>query len=277
MTNIEKYVFIFSHLRKGVTKFGSAPHKLILLLAVIREIEAGRIVQNRIGVTDALIESFMTVWNENVHSGHTATFALPFFHLQSEGFWKLHAYPQHQAWLNAQESVASISKLRETVQYASLSADLFELLVDSIHREVLKQSLFDDLQRDGYGPIRKPCLFCEIPADSEIIAENKTTLAFYDGFPVAPGHTLIIPKRHVAGYFDLYQEELTNINELQFICRDILQEKYKPQGFNLGVNIGEAAGQSIFHCHVHLIPRYTGDVSNPRGGVRGVIPERQNY
>ena len=144
---LTQYSHIFSHLRKGVTKFGPAPHKLILLLAVIREIEAGRIIQNRISITDALVESFMTVWNENVHSGHTATFALPFFHLQSEGFWKLHAYPQHQAWLNAQESVASVSKLRETVQYASLSADLFEFLVNPIHREVLKQTLLGYLTR----------------------------------------------------------------------------------------------------------------------------------
>ena len=123
----------------------------------------------------------------------------------------------------------------------------------------------------------KPCPFCEIPADREIIAENKTALAFYDGFTVTPGHTLIIPKRHVAGYFDLNQDELCNINELQFTCRNILQVQYKPQGFNLGVNVGEAAGQTIFHCHIHLIPRYTGDVANPRGGVRGVIPGRQNY
>ena len=90
---MNKYKYVFSHLRKGVTKFGPAPHKLILLLAVIREMEAGRIVQNQIAITDALIEAFMTVWNENVHSGHTATFALPFFHLQSEGFWQLHSYP----------------------------------------------------------------------------------------------------------------------------------------------------------------------------------------
>ena len=77
---IDQYKQIFNTLRKGVTKYGPAPHKLILLLAVIREIEAGRIVQNRILVNDALIESFMAVWNENVHSGHSATFALPFFH-----------------------------------------------------------------------------------------------------------------------------------------------------------------------------------------------------
>ena len=222
---LNEYSGIFKHLRKGVTKFGPAPHKLILLLAVIREIEAGRIIQNRIAVTDALIESFMMVWDENVHSEHTATFALPFFHLQSAGFWKLHAYPQHLEWLNAQDSIASVSRLRETVQYASLSADLFELLVNPVHREVLKQTLLEDLQRDGYGPIRKPCPFCELPADREIIAENKTALAFYDGFPVTPGHTLIIPKRHVASYFDLHQEELGNIQELSFACRNILKKK----------------------------------------------------
>ena len=110
-----------------------------------------------------------------------------------------------------------------------------------------------------------------------LITDKASAYKFYDRFPVTPGHTLIIPKRHVSNYFDLCQEELGNINELQFICRDVLHKKYKPQGFNLGVNVGEAAGQTIFHCHIHLIPRYTGDVANPRGGVRGVIPERQNY
>ena len=275
--DIRDYIYAFSHLRKGATKFGPAPHKLILLLAVIQEIESGRIVQNQIAVTDSLIASFMMVWDENVHTGHTATFALPFFHLQSEGFWKLHAYPQWQEWLAAQDSMNATGRLRETVQYASLSTDLFELLVNPIHREVLKQTLLDDLQRDGYRPIRKKCPFCELPANREIIAENKTALAFYDGFPVTQGHTLIIPKRHVANYFDLQQEELGNIQELSFTCRNILKEKYNPQGFNLGVNIGEAAGQSIFHCHVHLIPRYTGDTQNPRGGVRGVIPAKQSY
>ena len=271
------YIHAFKHLRKGVTKFGPAPHKLILLLSVIREMEAGHIVQNRIAVTDALNESFMRTWSENVRSGHIAAIALPFFHLQREGFWRLHAYPQYQNWLKAQSSVTSIGRLRETVQYASLSADLFELFVNPVSREVLKQTLLEDLQRDGCGPIRKPCPFCEIPADREILAENKAALAFYDRYPVTRGHTLIIPRRHVASYFDLQQEELDNISKLSFTCRKILKEKYNPQGFNLGVNVGEAAGQSIFHCHIHLIPRYTGDVANPRGGVRGVIPERQNY
>lgn len=272
--DIGKYTHAFSHLRKGGTKFGPAPHKLILLLAVIREIEAGRIVQNRIAVTDALIESFMTVWKENVHSGHTATFALPFFHLQSEGFWQLHAYPQWSSWLAMQNSISSTNRLCEAVQYASLATDLFDHFLDPVAREVLRDTLLADLKRDGYGP---RCPFCDIPADREIIAENQTALAFYDGFPVTPGHTLIIPKRHVSSYFNLRQEELLNINELSFTCKNILQKKYTPDGFNVGVNVGKSAGQSIFHCHIHLIPRYIGDVANPRGGVRGVIPEKQNY
>lgn len=91
---LQSYQHAFSHLRKGVTKFGPAPHKLILLLAVIREIEAGRVVQNRFAVTDALIEAFMTVWSENVHSGHTATFALPFFICRAKAsgnFMRIHS------------------------------------------------------------------------------------------------------------------------------------------------------------------------------------------
>ena len=273
----EQYKHIFSHLRKGVTKYGPAPHKVILLLAVIREFDAGRILRNQIGPTEELVNSFMTIWRENIHSGHVATFALPFFHLQSEGFWQLHAYPQWRSWLSSQDSMSSTNKLRETVQYASVATDLFDLLIDPVAREVLQNALLSELERDGYGPVKKPCPFCTISIEREIITENKTALAFYDSFPVTLGHTLIIPKRHVASYFDLQQEELANINELSHDCRAILQNKYSPQGFNLGVNIGEAAGQTIFHCHIHLIPRYNGDVANPRGGVRGVIPSKQSY
>ena len=102
---ITQYMYKFSHLRKGVTKHGPAPHKLILLLAVIREIEYNRILQNRIEVTEELINSFMTVWKENIHSGHAATFALPFYHLQAEGFWQLHVHQQWETWLTKQKSI----------------------------------------------------------------------------------------------------------------------------------------------------------------------------
>jgi len=109
------------------------------------------------------------------------------------------------------------------------------------------------------------------------IAENDLAVAFYDRFPVSPGHSLIIPRRHVASYFSLDQDELRCIHELAFSCRRILLENHHPDGFNVGVNAGLAAGQTIFHCHLHLIPRYDGDVAEPRGGVRGVIPEKQVY
>ncbi len=120
------------------------------------------------------------------------------------------------------------------------------------------------------------CIFCQIPKE-EIVAESDLCLAFYDKFPVSPGHLLIIPKRHVAGYFDLTEDELKAMQTMLFNMKKVIEEVYKPDGFNIGVNVGEAAGQSIFHVHMHLIPRYEGDVEYPRGGVRGVIPEKQNY
>lgn len=120
------------------------------------------------------------------------------------------------------------------------------------------------------------CIFCRIPKE-DIVAESDLCLAFYDQFPVSPGHLLIIPKRHVAGYFDLTPDEITAMQSMLFDMKAVVDALYKPDGFNIGVNVGEAAGQSIFHVHMHLIPRYAGDVEYPRGGVRGVIPEKQNY
>jgi ATP adenylyltransferase len=99
-----------------------------------------------------------------------------------------------------------------------------------------------------------------------------------DKFPVTEGHTLIIPKRHVAKYFELYQPELNAAQSLlSQMKQEIARTDGKVGGFNMGVNDGVSAGQTIFHCHIHLIPRREGDVENPRGGVRGVIPAKQNY
>ena len=120
------------------------------------------------------------------------------------------------------------------------------------------------------------CIFCNLPAD-QIIAESDLCVAFYDQFPVSKGHVLIIPKRHVADYFELMPEEIAAMQKMLFEMKDVVQALYQPDGFNIGVNVGEMAGQSIFHVHMHLIPRYAGDVEYPRGGVRGVIPEMQNY
>jgi diadenosine tetraphosphate (Ap4A) HIT family hydrolase len=121
----------------------------------------------------------------------------------------------------------------------------------------------------------KPCPFCNV--EREIILETEMSFAIYDGFPVNEGHALIIPKRHIANYFDLSLEEQKDCIELLNRVKSILQEKYNPAGFNVGININEAAGQTVPHVHIHLIPRYVDDVDEPRGGVRGVIPGRKLY
>lgn len=111
------------------------------------------------------------------------------------------------------------------------------------------------------------CIFCTLEKN-RIIAENESALAFYDGFPVNEGHSLIIPKRHVQSFFDITEEELLAINSLIKAVKAIMDKKYSPKGYNVGVNIGETAGQSIMHVHVHLIPRYEGDVERPKSGIR---------
>ena len=128
-----------------------------------------------------------------------------------------------------------------------------------------------------YGKRESACLFCN-EAEERAIEENELAIAFADAFPVTEGHTLVIPRRHVADYFELTQPELNSIQQLlQSQKKRLLDQDGKITGFNIGINAGESAGQTIFHCHVHLIPRRDGDVEKPRGGVRGVIPNKQNY
>jgi diadenosine tetraphosphate (Ap4A) HIT family hydrolase len=121
------------------------------------------------------------------------------------------------------------------------------------------------------------CLFCELPA-KRIVAENELAIAFRDAFPVTEHHTLIVPKRHVADYFDLFQPERNAMQALIERQRSlILASDPLVTAFNIGINAGADAGQTIFHCHLHLIPRRNGDVQEPHGGVRGVIPGKQRY
>ncbi len=121
------------------------------------------------------------------------------------------------------------------------------------------------------------CLFCEIPAE-RIVARNNLAYAIHDGFPVTPLHTLIIPKRHAETYFELTEAEILACNQLLSKCRnEILKSDPKVEAFNIGMNAGEVAGQTIFHCHIHLIPRRKGDVENPRGGIRHLIPGKGYY
>ena len=121
------------------------------------------------------------------------------------------------------------------------------------------------------------CLFCEIP-QGRVLARNDLAYAIHDGFPVTPLHTLIIPKRHVENYFDLADAEILACNRLLSEFRQqILKSDSTVEAFNIGINAGEVAGQTIFHCHIHLIPRRKGDVENPRGGIRHLIPGKGYY
>ena len=122
-----------------------------------------------------------------------------------------------------------------------------------------------------------PCLFCNIK-ESGLAKENNLAYASYDSFPVSEGHCLIIPKRHVKDYFDLSNEEIIACNDLiKEIKNKIIKKDSSVKGFNIGSNAGKISGQSILHCHIHLIPRRAGDVENPQGGVRSVIPSKQHY
>ena len=122
-----------------------------------------------------------------------------------------------------------------------------------------------------------PCLFCNV-SESGCSHENNFAYASYDSYPVSKHHCLIIPKRHIKDYFELSKNELTACDELIKIIKDeILKKDHSVKGFNLGTNIGKVSGQSILHCHFHLIPRREGDVENPQGGVRSVIPNKQHY
>ncbi len=123
----------------------------------------------------------------------------------------------------------------------------------------------------------KDCPFCNIDNSREIIASSDLSLAFFDGFPVSKGHALIIPRRHVASFFDLSDAEKQDMLSLLDQVKSVVEERFHPDGYNIGINVNEAAGQSVFHVHMHLIPRYKGDVANPKGGVRGVIPSKQSY
>jgi diadenosine tetraphosphate (Ap4A) HIT family hydrolase len=121
------------------------------------------------------------------------------------------------------------------------------------------------------------CPFCNIDSERDLIVESATAYAIYDKFPVNDGHALIIPKRHCASYFDLSFKEQAACMFMLNKVREVVSKRFNPDAFNIGINVGEKAGQTIHHVHIHLIPRFDGDVEDPRGGVRGVIPVKQKY
>jgi diadenosine tetraphosphate (Ap4A) HIT family hydrolase len=125
----------------------------------------------------------------------------------------------------------------------------------------------------------KNCLFCDWKNKeaNKLIAYSANFYARFDKFPVNPGHCEIIPKKHIVSFFNLNQKQLNEYYRLIKKVKKIIDKKFKPQGYNIGINEGEAAGRTIHHLHIHIIPRYTGDVKNPRGGIRHVIPGKGNY
>ncbi len=121
------------------------------------------------------------------------------------------------------------------------------------------------------------CVFCEKVENKDYLKENETAVSFLDSYPLTEGHTLIIPKRHISEIFNLDSKEYTDIWEIINATNKSLTDTLSPDGFNIGVNVGKEAGQTIDHAHLHLIPRYKGDIADPRGGIRWVIPDKAPY
>jgi diadenosine tetraphosphate (Ap4A) HIT family hydrolase len=121
------------------------------------------------------------------------------------------------------------------------------------------------------------CPFCERIKRGDVTAANELAVAFPDAFPISPGHTLIIPRRHEPDFFSLSEEEELAVWHLVRKERTRLNEQHSPQAYNVGINAGQAAGQTVEHAHVHLIPRFTGDVEDARGGVRWLISSKARY
>ncbi len=120
------------------------------------------------------------------------------------------------------------------------------------------------------------CPFCSLPQD-RIISECESTVTIRDGYPVSEGHSLIIPKRHIESFFDCNPDEKIAISLALEEAKVALDKEFSPDGYNMGINDGIAAGQTVMHLHIHLIPRYKGDTEDPRGGVRWIFPEKARY
>lgn len=127
--------------------------------------------------------------------------------------------------------------------------------------------------------MRTNCTFCEIQDDAKRIpvAQNELAIAIRDGYPVSNGHTLIIPKRHIRSFFDMTETERSSIFNLLTIAKNNLDQEFGPDAYNIGINDGQNAGQTVPHLHIHLIPRYKGDTEDPRGGIRWIMPDKADY
>lgn len=149
----------------------------------------------------------------------------------------------------------------------------FKSLIQLEHCEVYEYQHFNQIPRQD----RSDCPFCHPNADRELLSESATVYAMLDKYPVSPGHALIISKQHINSYFDLSDKVRTACWLMVARVQTLLSQRFQPEGFNIGINVGAVAGQTVPHVHIHLIPRYPGDVPNPVGGVRPVIPDKGNY
>ena len=120
------------------------------------------------------------------------------------------------------------------------------------------------------------CPFCSLPA-GRVIARNDLAMALRDAYPIAPGHTLIVPSRHVRSFFEVTDGERIALMDLLASAKKQIDFEFRPHAYNIGINDGPAAGQTVLHLHIHLIPRYGGDCADPRGGVRWIIPDKADY
>lgn len=181
-----------------------------------------------------------------------------------------------QAALDIEKSPAKQKILKELQRIIH-----YELKAHAVESALMKSDYVaegePDDDADSSEQISDACPFCERLKIDDIIMQTELAAALEDIFPVSPGHTLIVPKRHESSYFSLSQKEVTAIFELVDLVKDILDSEFHPDGYNIGINEGAAAGQTVFHVHVHLIPRFKGDVDDPRGGIRWIKPDRAKY
>ena len=286
--DLEYYLDRFAQLHTHRFMGQQAPHKAVCLYTVIQLIQHGVIKRNDIFCDDTFARAFRLNWDALVppQSVHTSNWHNPYWHLKHEGFWHLHG------GLSTDTKISpSVSQLRGHNVHVTLDPELYELMRQPDSAAILADQLSTSIllgcgqAADGviataaekdFTPVPPACPFCH-PKDVDILFHTDLSLVFYDHYPVSAGHTLIIPQRHIANYFDLRKEEKRDLYDCADRAKEILDSRFHPDGYNLGLNIGEAAGQSIFHVHLHLIPRYRGDTPNPKGGVRGVIPAKMGY
>lgn len=160
---------------------------------------------------------------------------------------------------------------RNITVYQSVVKLPFKSIVLTEHCEIYEYQHFNQINKEV------DCIFCSPSQECILLSEMATVYSIYDNYPISEGHTLIIPKKHSNNYFELTLREQTAIWMMVNRVKELLTNRFKPDGFNVGFNVNKAGGQTIFHTHIHVIPRYTNDVLHPEGGIRNVIPEKANY